>query len=344
MFEGCQLQNERPVKSMQAILVIIDGTICDTRARHQLIGTPDFYRPDLMLADRPVPGSVECLKQLSRNYAIVYLGARHAFTRSVTEKWLRKMGYPKGSVYLAESQTDRLALIKAVQTKFDFIAGIGDRWDDNELHAEMGCLSIILQEFEGQWDTVIERIEKYLRKSKQAVNRTHLRGKVEGLARVCPLLLARFGEPLWTAYFESVLEMAENSREARRADDLASFAQHGLDPADLSAAAKWNELLREEDWEHNPVYGLQEFEFVEATRNRYVHKVTRCLYAELWKEQGLPEIGYQIHCHTDQAWWDRPAWNPEVRFEQPQTLMQGDDCCLFIQSLPAEEKHIQETS
>ena len=147
---------------MQAILVIIDGTICDTRARHPLIGTPDFFLPDQMLADRAVPGSVECLKQLSQNYAIVYLGARHAYTRSITEKWLRKMGYPKGSVYLAESQTDRLTLIKAVQTKFDFIAGIGDRFDDHELHAEIGCLSIILQEFEGQWDTVCGRIDQYL--------------------------------------------------------------------------------------------------------------------------------------------------------------------------------------
>ena len=71
---------------MQAILVIVDGTICDTRARHPLIGTPDFYRPDLMLADQPVPGSVECLKQLSQKYSIVYFGARHAFTRTITEK------------------------------------------------------------------------------------------------------------------------------------------------------------------------------------------------------------------------------------------------------------------
>jgi hypothetical protein len=151
------------INSMQAILVIIDGTICDTRSREQLIGTPDFYRPDLMLADRPVPGSVECLNQLSQDYAIVYLGARHAFTRFITEEWLLKMGYPGGILYLAESHTDRLVLIKAVKAKFDFIAGIGDRCDDNELHAEIGCLSIILQEYTGAWETVIERIEKYRR-------------------------------------------------------------------------------------------------------------------------------------------------------------------------------------
>jgi hypothetical protein len=37
------------------------------------------------------------------------------------------------------------------------------------------------------------------------------------------------------------------------------------------------------------------------------------------------------------AWWNRPAWNSEVQFEQPKTLMQGDDYRLFIQSLPRKE-------
>jgi len=36
--------------------------------------------------------------------------------------------------------------------------GIGDRWDDNELHLEIGCLRIIVKEHAGNWDTV----RKYL--------------------------------------------------------------------------------------------------------------------------------------------------------------------------------------
>ena len=64
------------------------------------------------------------------------------------------MGFPKGPVYLAPTQEERLALVEDLCQRFDFIAGIGDRWDDNELHLEIGCLSIILKEFEGNWDTV----------------------------------------------------------------------------------------------------------------------------------------------------------------------------------------------
>jgi hypothetical protein len=322
---------------MQSILVLIDGTICDTRQRHHLIGTPEFYQPDAILNDLAVPGSVQCLQELAQNYAIVYLGARPAATLAITDAWLGQTGFPKGPIYLAETQIERLALVRELRIDLDFIAGIGDRWDDNELHAEIGCLSLILKEFEGQWDTVARRIRLFHHQQKIRENEIHLRGKVEGLARVCPLLVSRFGESLWQAYFEGVLAMAERTREDRRLEELESFARYGLDPADLSDAARWDAILREEDWENNPVYELQEFELVESGPRRYVHKVTRCLYAELWKAHGHPEMGYQIHCRPDQAWWDRPAFNPAVRFQQPKTLMQGNEFCLFVQYLPDDD-------
>lgn len=323
---------------MKAILVFIDGTICDTRPRHALAGSPDFYQPERILEDAAVPGSAECLQALSRRYKLVYTGARPEWTLPATSAWLEKNGFPKGPVALAESQESRLALVKEMAGRYDFLAGIGDRWDDNLLHTELGCLSIILEEFAGRWGEVFERIDRWHRRWKIDENRIHLQGKVEGLARVCPLLLSKYGDGLWEAYFNSVMEMAERTRQERREEDLASFASHGLDPADLRDAAKWDDVLREEDWENNPVYGMQEFELVEAARNRYVHRVTRCYYADLWKAYGRPDIGYQIHCRTDTAWWDRPAWNPEVRFQQPETLMQGHGCCLFVMALPYGEQ------
>lgn len=322
---------------MRSVLVFIDGTICDTGERHHLIGTPAFHQRQYILGDRVVEGSLNCLSELSKRYQIVYIGARPESARPATEEWLARMGFPKGEVYLGEEQADRLSLVGELKANHDFIAGIGDRWDDNELHNEIGCASIILEEFTGHWDVVAARIERLHRMQKTEENRIHLRGKVEGLARVCPLLLSKYGEGLWESYFTAVMEMAERTREARRVEDLASFAQYHFDPNDLSDAARWDAILREEDWEENPVYGLQAFELVEATRSRYVHKVTACYYAELWNDHGLPDIGYQIHCRTDMAWWNRPAWNPQVRFEQPHTLMQGDDCCLFIQYLPKVE-------
>ena len=72
---------------MKAILVFLEGTICDTRPRHHLgIGTPEFYRREVLLQDLAVPGSVACLQQLARRHAIVYLSARPTFTLICTEE------------------------------------------------------------------------------------------------------------------------------------------------------------------------------------------------------------------------------------------------------------------
>ena len=99
-------------------------------------------------------GSVECMRDLARRYHLVYLGARPSATLLDTEDWLRGKGFPAGPVYLARTSGQRLRLIEGLQSKFNFVAGIGDRWDDNECHLALGCLSIILKEFEGDWTTV----------------------------------------------------------------------------------------------------------------------------------------------------------------------------------------------
>ncbi len=139
---------------MKAVLVFVDGTICDARPRYRLMGTPDFYAREEMLKDLAVPGSVQCLQELAQRYEIVYIGARPASAIPATAEWLATKGFPKGPVYLAPTQEERLNLVRDLHGRRDFAAGIGDRWDDNELHLEIGCLSIILKEHEGNWNTV----------------------------------------------------------------------------------------------------------------------------------------------------------------------------------------------
>jgi hypothetical protein len=139
---------------MRAVLVFIDGTICDRSAQLDLAETSDFYTREAILGGLAVPGSVDCLQELSREYQVVYIGARPARAAADTREWLDVMGFPEGPVYLALTQAERLQIVRHLRDQFDFAAGIGDRWDDNELHLELGCLSIILKEHEGDWDTV----------------------------------------------------------------------------------------------------------------------------------------------------------------------------------------------
>ncbi|MBA4384737.1 MAG: hypothetical protein C0410_08375 [Anaerolinea sp.] len=319
---------------MKEILVFIDGTICDDRKRLPLIGTPDFCTRDQVLQDIPVPLSVDCLQHLSNYYNIIFLGARPTSMQSITEEWLKKNNFPQVAVYLGESLEARVNIVKQLKKGNDFLVGIGDRWDDNELHSLLGCQSIILQEYRGNWGLVFDRIITLHKNLLISQNKVKLEGKVEGLARVCPHLLSKFGEPLWDAYHQSVSQMADSTRESRREEDLSSFKQLNLDPENLNDVARWYQLTSELEWESNPLYGLQDRVIVEASKDYYCHKITHCYYADLWKQHGLPEIGYQIHCRTDAVWWDKPAWNPLVRFEQPKTIMQGDEYCLFIQTLP----------
>jgi hypothetical protein len=139
---------------MNAVLVFIDGTICDTRQRNHLFGSEEFYSEDKIMDDIPTQGSVECLVKLSCKYEVVYIGARPNRLLHITKKWIKASGFPQGGIYLGETQEERLNLISQLKRKYSFTAGIGDRWDDNELHLALGCMSIILKEYEPNWNTV----------------------------------------------------------------------------------------------------------------------------------------------------------------------------------------------
>jgi len=143
-----------------SVLVFIDGTICDDRKRLYLYGTAEFNSAGNIMDDIAVAGSVECLKELHENYDIIYIGARSEDLKEITSEWLKKAGFPDGRVFLAECQEKRLEIVKALSGKYDIAAGIGDRWDDNELHLEIGCKSIILEEYKGNWDTVRKHLLK----------------------------------------------------------------------------------------------------------------------------------------------------------------------------------------
>lgn len=89
---------------MHSILVFIDGTKCDTRHRNHLFGAPDFYSENNILHDLPTQGSVECMTELSQKYNLIYIGARPNTYINTTKKWIKKVGFPEGEVYLGKNQ------------------------------------------------------------------------------------------------------------------------------------------------------------------------------------------------------------------------------------------------
>jgi hypothetical protein len=66
--------------------------------------------------------------------------------------------------------------------------------------------------------------------------------------------------------------------------------------------------------------------------------VTRCRYAEMYREMGLAGIGHLLSCNRDGAFCQ--GYDPSIRFSRTQTLMQGASHCDFryrYESDPARE-------
>jgi hypothetical protein len=55
--------------------------------------------------------------------------------------------------------------------------------------------------------------------------------------------------------------------------------------------------------------------------------VTRCGYAEFYKELGLPELGYLFHCNRDFAMGE--GFSRSIRLQRTQTIMEGAGHCDF---------------
>ncbi len=66
---------------------------------------------------------------------------------------------------------------------------------------------------------------------------------------------------------------------------------------------------------------------IEASPEAFSYNVTRCRYAEMYHELGIPELGAILSCNRDGALIE--GFNPDVRLSRSQTLMSGASCCDF---------------
>ncbi len=73
--------------------------------------------------------------------------------------------------------------------------------------------------------------------------------------------------------------------------------------------------------------GALEIEMVERTERTLFFNVTRCKYAELYKEMGISDLGLILSCNRDFALIE--GFNPDVILNRTRTIMQGGDCCDF---------------
>jgi hypothetical protein len=73
--------------------------------------------------------------------------------------------------------------------------------------------------------------------------------------------------------------------------------------------------------------GALDYRVREQSDEAYAFDVTRCSYAEFYKELGEPELGFLLVCSADFAVAE--GLGADIKLERTQTIMQGADHCDF---------------
>lgn len=78
--------------------------------------------------------------------------------------------------------------------------------------------------------------------------------------------------------------------------------------------------------------------------DRLAFDVTRCRYAEMYRELGIPELGAILSCNRDGAFCT--GFNPAIELTRTKTIMEGADRCDFryvagtgSEAAPADGSH-----
>lgn len=73
--------------------------------------------------------------------------------------------------------------------------------------------------------------------------------------------------------------------------------------------------------------GALAVEMLKESATEVHYDVTRCRYAEMYRAMGLAEIGHLLSCNRDGTFCT--GYDPRIRLERTQTIMQGASHCDF---------------
>ncbi len=75
---------------------------------------------------------------------------------------------------------------------------------------------------------------------------------------------------------------------------------------------------------------------IEQNEGRYRFNVTRCKYAEMYRDMGLAEIGHLLSCQRDGTFCE--GYDKRLKLKRTQTIMQGASHCDFDYSYEKDAK------
>lgn len=101
-----------------------------------------------------------------------------------------------------------------------------------------------------------------------------------------------------------------------------------MEQNDMSAFVKLYELWTAED--------ALEIDVIEQTDQSFKFNVTGCLYAKMYRNMGIADLGSVLSCGRDKHFCG--GFNPNLQLERTQTIMRGADFCDFHYNLPKDDK------
>jgi hypothetical protein len=81
---------------------------------------------------------------------------------------------------------------------------------------------------------------------------------------------------------------------------------------------------RQEAWLRG---GALERDVIEESDTRYRFNVTRCKYAEMYRDMGLSDIGHLLSCQRDGTFCE--GYDTRIKLKRTHTIMQGASHCDF---------------
>ena len=81
--------------------------------------------------------------------------------------------------------------------------------------------------------------------------------------------------------------------------------------------------------------GALELEILAQSGEKLDFNITRCRYAEMYRELGIPELGAVLSCNRDFALIE--GFNQDAHLQRTQTIMEGAPHCDFRYVFPEEE-------
>ena len=143
---------------------------------------------------------------------------------------------------------------------------------------------------------------------------------------------AQIAGPLIKAFIE---ELGEEKALAVVRSVIGKLArQSGMELAKALGGNTMADLARGlTAWAKGDAY---EMEVVTLSETDYVYNITRCRYAEMYKDIGLADFGVFLSCGRD---FELIAgFNPNMTLTRTKTIMEGCECCDFRIRLAGGER------